>query len=50
MTESLINKPIWTYEDYCVLPQDFNRHEVIEGDHIVTPSPTIRHQRVSKNL
>jgi Uma2 family endonuclease len=50
MAESLINKPIWTYEDYCVLPQDFNRHEIIEGDHIVTPSPAIRHQRVSKNL
>jgi len=50
MTESLINKPVWTYEDYCVLPQDFNRHEIIEGDHIVTPSPAIRHQRVSKNL
>jgi Uma2 family endonuclease len=50
LAESLINKPVWTYEDYCVLPQDFNRHEIIEGDHIVTPSPATRHQRVSKNL
>jgi|SRR5437773_6340318 len=50
MSQNLINKPVWTYEDYCVLPQDFNRHEVIEGDHIATPSPTPRHQRVLKNL
>jgi len=50
MAESLINKPVWTYEDYCVLPQDFNRHEIIEGDHIVTPSPSPRHQRGLVNL
>jgi Uma2 family endonuclease len=50
MPQNLLNKPVWTYEDYCVLPQDFNRHEIIEGDHIVTPSPTPRHQRVLVNL
>ena len=50
MPQSSINKPIWTYADYCVLPQDFNRHEIIEGDHVVTPSPTTRHQRVLANL
>src|SRR5437016_1741075 len=50
MSRNLINKPVWTYEDYCVLPQDFNRHEVIEGDHVVTPSPTPRHQQISINL
>ncbi len=50
MAENLINKPVWTYEDYCVLPQDFNRHEIIEGDHIVTPSPTSRHQKILSYL
>lgn len=50
MTQSSINKPVWTYADYCVLPQDFNRHEIIEGDHVVTPSPTTRHQRVLTKL
>ncbi|MCI0620960.1 MAG: Uma2 family endonuclease [Acidobacteria bacterium] len=44
------NKPVWTYEDYCVLPQDFNRHEIIEGDHVVTPSPTSRHQKALTRL
>jgi Uma2 family endonuclease len=47
---SLIGKSVWTYDDYCALPQDFNRHEIIEGDHVVTPSPTSRHQRVLSNL
>jgi Uma2 family endonuclease len=50
MAQNLINKPVWTYADYCVLPQDHNRHEIIEGDHIVTPSPTTRHQRVLVKL
>jgi Uma2 family endonuclease len=46
MPQRLTDKPIWTYTDYCVLPQDYHRHEIIEGDHIVTPSPTTRHQKV----
>jgi Uma2 family endonuclease len=50
MSESLINKPVWTYQDYCVLPQDLNRHEIIEGDHIVTPSPGTRHQIILGSL
>jgi Uma2 family endonuclease len=50
MVQNSIDKPVWTYADYCVLPQDFNRHEIIEGDHVVTPSPTTKHQRVLANL
>ncbi len=50
MAQSSNVKPVWTYADYCVLPQDFNRHEIIEGDHVVTPSPTTRHQRVLAKL
>jgi Uma2 family endonuclease len=50
MTQGLTHRPVWTYADYCILPQDYNRHEIIEGDHIVTPSPTSRHQRVLGNL
>jgi Uma2 family endonuclease len=49
MAES-IDKTVWTYAEYCVLPQDFNRHEIIEGDHVVTPSPTTRHQGVLAKL
>ena len=46
MTQSSIDKPVWTYAEYSVLSQDFNGHEIIEGDHVVTASPTTRHQRV----
>jgi Uma2 family endonuclease len=39
-----------TYEDYLHLPEDGKRHELIDGDHCVTPSPTPRHQLVLANL
>ena len=39
-----------TYEDYLVLPDDGKRHEIIEGDHSVTPAPKTKHQKVSFNL
>jgi len=31
-----------TYEDYVHFPEDGRRHELIEGDHHVTPAPNIR--------
>ncbi len=39
-----------TYEDYVNFPNDGNRHEIIDGEHFMTPSPQTRHQIVSKNL
>ncbi len=39
-----------TYEDYVLLPDDGKRYEILDGDLYVTPSPTARHQRVSRNL
>lgn len=39
-----------TYEDYLALPQDGKRHEIIDGEHYVTPSPTSRHQSALGNL
>jgi Uma2 family endonuclease len=50
MSKDLTNKLTWTYEDYCDLPEDFNRHEIIEGEHYVTPSPSSRHQKISMKL
>lgn len=43
-------KIVLTYEDYLELPNDGNRYEILEGVLHVTPSPTTRHQRVSRNL
>lgn len=35
-----------TYDDLVALPDDGRRHELIDGDHYVTPSPNTRHQRL----
>lgn len=43
-------KIVLTYDDYCELPNDRNRYEVLEGDLNVTPAPNVKHQRVSSRL
>jgi Uma2 family endonuclease len=35
-----------TYDDFCLLPDDGKRREIIEGELFVTPSPQTPHQRV----
>ena len=39
----------YTYSDYLKTPDD-KRFELIEGDLIMTPSPTVKHQAVSENI
>jgi Uma2 family endonuclease len=39
-----------TYDDFLLFPDDGKRHELIDGEHYVTPSPNIRHQRLSGRL
>ncbi len=39
-----------TYADYVRFPEDGLRHEIIDGEHFVTPSPSLRHQRISGTL
>ena len=39
-----------TYDDFVLFPDDGKRHELIDGEHYVTPSPNVRHQRISGNL
>lgn len=38
------------YAEYVLLPNDGNRHEIIEGDHYMNPAPSTYHQTVSKRL
>lgn len=40
----------FTYEDFQLFPDDGKRHEIIDGEHYVTPSPITKHQRVLGNL
>jgi Uma2 family endonuclease len=39
-----------SFEDYLRFPEDGNRHELIGGQHCVTPAPGTRHQRISGRL
>ena len=39
-----------TYEDYARIPDDGQRHEIIDGEHYVSPAPTMPHQRISRRL
>ena len=40
----------FTYEDFLSFPDDGKRHEIIGGEHYVTPSPNTKHQRVVMRL
>ncbi len=45
------SRPVkYTVEDYLLFPDDGKRHEVIDGEHYVTPSPNTKHQRIVRNL
>ncbi|MFP5247208.1 MAG: Uma2 family endonuclease [Thermoanaerobaculia bacterium] len=39
-----------TYEDFLLFPDDGRRHEIIDGEHYVNPSPNTKHQIVSARL
>ena len=39
-----------TYDDFVNFPDDGQRHELIDGEHHVTPSPATKHQRISGRL
>lgn len=42
--------PKLTYEDYLLIPDDGKRHQIIDGEHFVTGTPFIRHQRIAGRL
>ncbi len=41
--------PRFTYEDYKLLPED-RRYEIVEGELLVTPAPSTRHQGILVRL
>jgi Uma2 family endonuclease len=51
MATPTVSRPkLLTYEDYCLLPDDGKRYELIEGELFVSPSPSTRHQLVSVRI
>ena len=38
------------YADYVQLPDDGNIHEIIDGDHYMSPAPGTDHQRISRRI
>ena len=50
MSSALQARHGWTYSDLVALPDDHLRHELIDGEHVVTPSPAIPHQVIVWNL
>ncbi len=39
-----------TYDDYVHFPDDGNRHEIIDGEHYMSPSPSTGHQDASRHI
>jgi len=39
-----------TYDDFLLFPDDGQRHELIDGEHYVTPAPNFSHQVILSNL
>ena len=40
----------WTVEEVNALPDDGNRYEVLDGELLVSPAPSLTHQRVLREL
>jgi len=42
--------PPRTYQDLLRLPEDLLRHELIDGEHYLSPAPALKHQDIVLNL
>lgn len=43
-------KIVLTYAQYCALPDDGRRYELLEGELYMTPAPSTQHQRIVMRL
>lgn len=39
-----------SYEDYALIPDDGRRHEILDGEHVMSPAPKTKHQRLVGRL
>jgi len=37
---------VWTYDDYMQMPDDGKRYEILDGELIELPGPSLQHQRI----
>lgn len=44
MQTATVSHPRLTYDDFLRFPDDGKRHELLDGAHHVSPSPSLRHQ------
>ena len=40
----------YSYREYQYFPNDGFRHEIIDGDHYMSPAPSTKHQTVSRRI
>ncbi len=40
----------YNYTDHQSIPEDHQRHEIVDGELFVTPTPRVNHQHVAANL
>jgi Uma2 family endonuclease len=45
-----LEEPVTTVEQLLALPDDGLRHELLDGEHVVTPAPAVTHQRAVRLL
>jgi Uma2 family endonuclease len=45
-----LDQPVTTIEELLALPEDGLRHELLDGVHVVTPAPSLLHQRTVGRL
>jgi hypothetical protein len=50
MSSVAVDQRRWTSRDLVALPEDCLRHELLDGEHVVTPSPGTAHQMVLREL
>lgn len=48
--ELLLHDGPWSEEDYLALPDDWRRVELLDGALLMSPNPSVRHQRLSLRL
>lgn len=50
MLPPIIPTSKYSYREYQYFPNDGMRHEIVDGDHYMSPAPSTKHQTVSRRI